>query len=104
MLIFEIFVSLWLNECDGCVTLQDPNFVTVALYYTFCTWMVIVGFQEQLISITYFAEKKENLITPTSFVSELKLQTLLYNHSTIGFTFYTLYFVQVVSFLALFDG
>ena len=28
MLIFEIFVSLWLNECDGCVTLQDPNFVT----------------------------------------------------------------------------
>ena len=29
MLIFEIFVSLWLNECDGCVTLQDPNFVTI---------------------------------------------------------------------------
>ena len=29
MLIFEIFVSLWLNECDGCVTLQDPNFVTM---------------------------------------------------------------------------
>ena len=28
MLIFETFVSLWLNECDGCVTLQDPNFVT----------------------------------------------------------------------------
>ena len=27
---FEIFVSLWLNECDGCVTLQDPNFVTVS--------------------------------------------------------------------------
>ena len=29
MLIFEIFVSLWLNECDGYVTLQDPNFVTI---------------------------------------------------------------------------
>ena len=28
MLIFEIFVYLWLNECDGYVTLQDPNFVT----------------------------------------------------------------------------
>ena len=28
MLIFEIFVSLWLNERDGCVTLQNPNFVT----------------------------------------------------------------------------
>ena len=32
MLIFEIFVSLWLNECDGCVTLQDPNFVTYHLF------------------------------------------------------------------------
>ena len=29
MLIFEIFVSLWLNECDGYMTLQDPNFVTI---------------------------------------------------------------------------
>ena len=29
MLIFDIFVSLWLNECDGYVTLQDPNFVTI---------------------------------------------------------------------------
>ena len=29
MLIFETFVSLWLNECDGCVTLQGPNFVTI---------------------------------------------------------------------------
>ena len=28
MLIFDIFVSMWLNECDGCVTLQDPNLVT----------------------------------------------------------------------------
>ena len=31
MLIFEIFVSLWLNDCDGCVTLQDLNFVTVGI-------------------------------------------------------------------------
>ena len=31
MLILEIFVSLWLNECDGYVPLQDPNFVTVTL-------------------------------------------------------------------------
>ena len=31
MLIFKIFVSLWLNECDGCVTLQDPNFVTIGV-------------------------------------------------------------------------
>ena len=31
MLIFEIFVSLWLNECDGCVTLQDRNFVTLPM-------------------------------------------------------------------------
>ena len=29
MLIFETFVSLWLNECDSCLTLQDPNFVTI---------------------------------------------------------------------------
>ena len=27
----DIFVSLWLNECDGCVTMQDPNFSTVTL-------------------------------------------------------------------------
>ena len=32
MLIFVTFVSLWLNESDGCVTLQDPNFVTVSSY------------------------------------------------------------------------
>ena len=32
MLIFEIFVSLWLNECDGCVTLQDPNFATGTIH------------------------------------------------------------------------
>ena len=31
MLIFEIFMSLWLNECDGCVTLQDSNFVTLSM-------------------------------------------------------------------------
>ena len=33
MLIFEIFVSLWLNEFDGCVTLQDPNFVTITYFF-----------------------------------------------------------------------
>ena len=33
MLIFEIFVSLWLNECDGCMTLPDPNFVTIIILF-----------------------------------------------------------------------
>ena len=39
MLIFEIFVSLWLNECDGCVTLQDPNFVTVIMFSVALRWI-----------------------------------------------------------------